>query len=387
MQFIKTLFPAFFIWQFFSLSPFTLTRMTLRPIMNSLHAFISVISFITQSVFMLYGLFNFEYYVDFEDRTFIMSAGDMLSMTLVRCTSISIVLESWLKRSHQIEFLRKIDQIDAILNTNLLINLRYTQQHKRNVLQLIAWIGLYSLLEIAMVVTIIINDMKVFQLYWTIYTIPLFLCMARYQQFITYVNLLHDRYAAINEYVSRLSLHRHKDSKNLETLTKANSAQGCKPWHRISDFEALIVINKLKHLQHTQRLLVEANKKLCYLFGWSMLLNVSNDFLNLLINIYWLIINFIHGDSKLELIGILSWGFFNGTMLVLVSTACHFASYEVVKASKMYPFIFERKNRSWIFSFEFQGTKFSALIHSIDLANTSPDLDYMVCSKTKSKSV
>lgn len=122
MQFIKTLFPAFFIWQFFSLRPFTLIRISLRPMMNNINAFVSVISFITQTAFLLYGLLNFEYYVAFEGRTFIMSASDMLSMTLVRFTSVSIVLESWLKRSHQIEFLRKIDRIDDILNTNLLIN-------------------------------------------------------------------------------------------------------------------------------------------------------------------------------------------------------------------------------------------------------------------------
>ncbi|XP_055305768.1 putative gustatory receptor 2a [Sitodiplosis mosellana] len=174
----------------------------------------------------------------------------------------------------------------------------------------------------------------------------------RYQQFVAYVNLLRDRYVAINEYVSHLTLHKHEDSKYLEKPAKRYSAQNWKPsWHRITDHEPLIVMNKLKHLQRTQRLMVEANKTLRHLFSWSMLLNVANDFLNVLINFYWLILNIIDVDSKLQLIGVMSWGFFNIAMLILVSKACHFACYE--------------------------GIKFSALVQSIDLANTSPELDCM----------
>lgn len=226
-------------------------------------------------------------------------------------TSISTVFESCLKRSQQIKFLQKIDQIDAILNTNLLIYSKYKHQQKRNFLKLIAWFVMFLLLQISVVVATIIADMKAFLVYWTLYTIPLFVCMMRYQQFIAYVNLVYDRFVAINECIVHLTASDSENSNHMKKSVTKYSAPDRKPnWHRLSDFKTLLVMKKLKHLQWAHRLIVEVNKNLCHLFSWPMLLNVSKDFLNVLINSYWVVLNIIEDDSKLELIGILSWSFF-----------------------------------------------------------------------------
>lgn len=321
MQFVGALFPSFFIWQMFSLSPFTLARVSLRPKISNLHSFISIVSAIIQIVVLLGGLVHPKHYVVLENRSFVVTAGDFASMTLIRITSISITIESLLKRSHQIEFLRKIDQIDNILNTKLIIDAKYNYHQRGNIVKLIVWIGMFLLLEGNMILSTIVAGMETFQMYFALYTIPLFICLMRYQQFVTYVNLLHDRYAAINEYVGHLTLAKCGDP--IQARRKPT-------WHRTSDFMPLLVLNKLKHLRRAHRIIIEANKTLCQLFGWSMLLNITNDFFNLLINSYWLIINIINGESKLQLIGILSWGFFNITMLISVSKACHIACHEVI---------------------------------------------------------
>lgn len=330
MEFLKTLFPAIFIWQLFSLSPFSLEKVSLRPVISKHHNYISIVSAIIQSVVMLFGLFYTEHYITYANRTFIVAAGDILSMILIRFTSISIVVESWQKRSHQIEFFKKINQIDVILNVNLLIQLHYRHQSKRNFVKLIGWIGLFLSLEISMIFMFASINKQLF-VYWALYTIPLFVCMMRYQQFIAYVNLIYDRYATINEYVGQLTLHRCNGQKdNIKSATTNYSVQNRNSrWHRISDFEPLLVLNKIKNIQRAHRLIIEANKTLCHMFSWSMLLNVTNDFFNILLNLYWLIISSIYGDTKLNSIGILSWAFFNIIMLILLSNACQFTCNEV----------------------------------------------------------
>lgn len=107
-------------------------------------------------------------------------------MAFIRIISITIIIESWLKRSNQIDFLTKIDRIDQIMRTNLMIDLQYKLQKKQNFRHfLFNWIGAQLGLELSIVVLTCLTQNTAFQIYWAYYTIPLFLCVLRYQQFIS----------------------------------------------------------------------------------------------------------------------------------------------------------------------------------------------------------
>lgn len=220
----------------------------------------------------------------------------------------------------------KIDQIDTIIRAKLRIDLRYNLQQKKFLRKLFIWIGAQVSLEIAVVLMASLVQLNILHIYWLLYTVPLFMCLMRYQQFISYVELLHDRFKVLNQYIESLTM--TEIPNQFDTETPTNSSQK-RNFSRVRDVEAFVTHNKLIHIQKTHRLLVEANIMLNQLFGWSMLANMGNDFFNVLINLYWIIINFVRNDSRLELIGILAWGLFNITMLVTVSKACHCASHEV----------------------------------------------------------
>lgn len=336
MQFLRTLLPTFFIWQFFSLSPFKLTRNTLQPKINKKHTYIAMISVVVQFTVLVYGLYDFKHYTTSENRSVVVFVADIISMALTRITAIVIVIESWLKRSHQIQFLTKIEEIDSIVRTKLMVDLRYDLQQKKYFRGLFVWIGLQVSLELAMAIMSWLVGMHILRTYFAFYTIPLFMCVMRYHQFISYVDLLHGRYKAINACVESFTLTELRNQKKSNPLknpkndTHFTYGQTQRThFRRVRDVEASLVYNKLKHLQRVHRLLVEANKMLSRLFNWSMLFNMTSDFYNLVINSYWVIINFVRGDSKLELIGVFSWGIFNMIMLISVSKACHSACYEV----------------------------------------------------------
>lgn len=328
MQFLKSFFASFFVWQLLSLSPFAITKNTFIPKTNRLHACVSIISIVIQILNLLYGFYDFEHYAQFANRSFVIYVADVLSMTFIRLTSIIAVMESWLKKPLQIEFLRQIDQIDVIIRSKLSINLDYDSQKKKSFRILLFYIGATFGLLLAMLAMTTVADMELLQVYWSLYTIPLFVCVMRYHQFILYVNQLHHRYEVLNNIIECLTLKKlprdHFDSTCSKMFLHPPNV------HRIREIEAILIFKKLKHLQKTQRLLVDANKVLCKMFNWSMMCNVFNDFGNLIFNLYWTTLNFVRGDSKFQLIGVCSWAAFNISMLILLTKACQFAGDEVI---------------------------------------------------------
>lgn len=152
-----------------SLSPFTLAKNSLQPKTNRLHSYLSIISTIIQLAVFVYGFWNYQYYTDISDRSTVIFIADVMSMAFIRCTSITIVIESWLKRSHQIDFLTKIDQTDRIMRAKLLIDLQYESQQKLNFRNLFGWIGAQVSLELSMVLLIYLKFIGYFILYHYFY--------------------------------------------------------------------------------------------------------------------------------------------------------------------------------------------------------------------------
>lgn len=330
MQFFKSLYPPLLVWQLLSLSPFKLDDKTLMPTHSRASNALSIASILIQCSVLVFGICEKKYYISYGQRSSMLAVADFVSMSLIRCASILIVLDSFIKRHLQVTFLKNISEIDSILNGKLLIDLHYPTQYKRNLLRFVLFVACYLFVELSMEVRNYCVGGSVFNIYWTFYTIPMFMCMLRYQQFTTYVYLLHDRYHAINEFIKKLVVRPRNTQRtnNLPQFVWARSFH----WHRGQE-QNLHLINKLKHVQQSYRLLISANNILCRIFNWSMLLNLINDFFNVLMNSYWLISNIIRGEAKLSLIVAFPWAFFNIMMIILLSKACHLTSHEVTYIS------------------------------------------------------
>lgn len=329
MQFLKTLFPSFFIWQFFSLSPFILSKDSLMPKLSLIHNVISAISIGIQLAVIVYGLVDFKHYIAFNVNK-IKIFGDILSMTLVRVTCISIVIESWLKRSLQISFLHKINEIDTILNKKLQISLKYEMQRKKSTCRLIAMIGLYLCLQTIVLTASFDSELSLFGVFCALYSVPLFVCTMRVYQFNSYVDLITYRYQLINKCIETLILKKTFD--DVKTLDKFPQFVYNRSFFIGQDkkLEAHLIMNKIKHLRDAYRLLIKVNQMLVNQFNWSMLANLFNDYCNVLINLYWLTMNVVQQGSKLEFFIVFVWSLFNMSMLISLTKACYFACNEVV---------------------------------------------------------
>lgn len=330
MQFLKTLFPSFFMWQFFSLSPFILTKDSLMPKLSQNHNVICALSLGVQSAVMVFGLCNFKHYIPFDNRPPIKAFGDIFSMNLIRASCILTVVESWIKRLLQIQFLEKIDEIDTIFNRKLEIDLNYGFQRKKSFQRFILLIGYYLCLQMIMLVVTFDPALSDFEIFCALYAVPLFVCTLRYQQFISYVYLLNDRFKALNKYIKDIAV--RKATRGAGQMDKFSHFVYVRSFYigQDNDLEALLILNKIKHIRRIYRVLINANCILCRLFNWSMLIIVFNDFCNILINIYWIIMNLLNQGPKLELFSVSAWAIFNVSMLLSLSKACNFTCIEVI---------------------------------------------------------
>lgn len=300
------------------------------PKLSHIHNVIPAISIGIQLAVIVHGLVDLKHYIEFNDRSMIKIFGDIFAMTLVRVTCISIVIESWLKRSLQISFLNKINEIDTILNKKLQISLNYEMQRRKSIRRLITIIGLYLCLQMIVFTVSFDPEMSLFLVFCALYAVPLFVCTIRYEQFISYVDLITYRFHLINKCIKTLILKKTFD--DVKTLEKFPQFVYNRSFFIGQDkkLEAHLIMNKIKHLRDTYRLLIKVNQMLCRFFNWSMLANMFNDYCNVLINLYWLTLNVVQQGTKIEFFFSLFWSLFNMGMLILLTRACYFACNEVL---------------------------------------------------------
>lgn len=299
--------------------------------MSNIHNCISFTSLAIQCGVLIYSCCDLKHYIDQTSPSKIIVMSSFLTVFFIRSTSIAVCMESWLKRATQMEFLHRLDNIDAILSGKLLIDLNYDKQRQLNFRKFLAFLILYLSFEISVGILCIYIEIKQIEVYWTLYAIPLLICVMRYYQFITYVDLLAHRFQAINKFICNLMFNDGKHNEKLKIIHRnqrnERNQQHYRKRHR--QLEICMIINKLKHLQHAYRLLMETTQMLCQLFSWSMLFNIGNDFYNLLMNSYWSVYGISHHSTRSLMLMLTVWAVFNISALISLSNACRFVCDEV----------------------------------------------------------
>lgn len=89
------------------------------------------------------------------------------------------------------------------------------------------------------------------------------------------------------------------------------------------------IYEKLHHLRRVCRLLSSANRNINEAFKYSIPLIIVNDFLQILINWYWILRILLRPDIRVfHLIPPLFWSMLNFNHVVSLSAACHYATDE-----------------------------------------------------------
>lgn len=365
---IETLFPAFFIWQTLSMSQFTLKRNSYIPKYHKIHNIIASVSLFIQFVVFLYGFYNIELYIELKLPPILVVAG-MISIQLNRMLSMITVMESWIKRSKEMEYLNKIAEVDEIMIKQLQIDMDYRKKNRGNKKILIIRLVLLTIVNISFLsATSSVLSPKKLGFYWTFLVIPQFIHFIRYHQIVSYMYLIRDRYRLLNKYIEKID--QSENEKNGGPMLIADYSNISRRDRR--NFRTDFLIRKLLQIQRISRLLMDSKKLNHGLFKFSMILILITEFHTLLGGSYFAIFLFIKNGFTVGSLSGMSRIFVYACNLFIVARACHSANEEVTGSN----FTTEFRSSDCLISFKV--SKFSALMHNINLETRADDLNGLV---------
>lgn len=322
---IETLFPAFFIWQTLSMSQFTLKRKSYIPKYHKIHNIIASISLLIQFSVFVYGFYNIELYAELKLPIILIAVG-VGGLQLYRTLSMVIVIESWIKRSEEMDFLNKIAEIDEIMTKQLQIDMEYRKKNGGNIKILMIRIVLFTFVNISfLTATSSVVSLKKLRIYWVFLAIPQLIHFIRYHQIVSYMYLIRDRYRLLNKYILKINKSENEIIDGPMIITDYSNIS-----HRVKqNFRMNFLKRKLLQIQRINRLLIDARRLNHGLFNWSMIFILATEFHTLLgasyFTIFLLIKNGFTGRTIPGMMRIFLYAF----NLFIVARACHSANEEV----------------------------------------------------------
>lgn len=322
---VETLFPAIFIWQTLSMSQFTLKRNSFIPKYHKIHNITASVSLVIQFVVFIYGFYNIELYIEMKLPP-VLIVTSMVSIQLYRILSMVIVIESWIKRSKEMEFLNKIAEIDEMMITQLQIDMNYRKKNRGNKKFLIIRIVSFTLVNISFLSsTSSVLSPKILRFFWTFIAIPQFIHFMRYHQIVSYMYLIRDRYRLLNKYIEKINKSENEmiggpmliaDYSNISRRARRN-------------FRTNFLKRKLLQVQRISRLLMDSKKLNDGLFKFSMIFILAFEFHTLLAGSYFTIFLIIKKGYTPRSFSGISRTFLYVYNLFIVAQACHSANEEV----------------------------------------------------------
>lgn len=255
---------------------------------------------------------------------------DSAVLTLIQLTALVIFIESYARRSTQIDFLQKMNTIDFILELKVGIHLDYVEQQCCDIKRLGRWLVIDITVFIVNFTMFYYFFPNITYIWWTMLYSSFFVCSIRYFQMVSYVYLIRYRYFRINEFIDKFNLFEQNfDVFNVNLATSIQSS-GDSSHGQINHYTSKIVYQKLVDLRRVYRLISSASQNVNHMFQWSIPANISNDVLHILMNSYWILRLLIRGDRNVAYVLVPGlWTLVNINHLISLASLCHHASNEV----------------------------------------------------------
>lgn len=357
MQFIETILPSLRVWQLFCLSPFALTEKTRWPKVVRNFNLLCVVYIVVESAVLVHGFVFTDFYLDWRYPV-VTVYGDLVTMTLARLLAISVVIESWKRRPIQIEFLEKISKVDSILAYRLSIDMRYDANRRETNWKSIVWLLSFCSMQIFFIASLLSsNTDPLFVRFWLLYMGPFFICSLHYHQMVTYVRLVRYRFEAINNFIQSVCFSGEQGITNRDLLKMMQSVVKSNPTKSECNDSKIFLYKKLMEVRTAYQFLYEASENINTLFGWTLPINIANDFQKGLTNIFLFITFMLQWDETTsdwkKVSGPLVWAMYNVGHILILSSACQQACEE----AEMTP----------------------ALLHQVDFTLSEEQLADLVC--------
>lgn len=317
MELQKELLPIFRIYQSSGFAPFTI------PINGQNKGSKWYISSGLLTIWLL-ALFVFDissYKLYFEnEKSMMISYLSFIIITLMRVVAFVIVLESFVERKQQINFLKQVDRIERLFTEELSVSFEYKKIRRNAYIWMTIFLLQLTILTSLILVDIVnVDDISIWMKMWYIFcTFPLFLPSTRYFQIIHYMQLLKFCFEMINMQLTEFQCQSNRLSMNVKRKENSNKFEG-------KIYDDIVTLRRIFHV------LWECTEQINKMFQWSLLLLIGSSFFIIVVNyyrtLYWLL---TPNPSKMDsVITYFIWSLIHTFHFISLSSICYNISQQV----------------------------------------------------------
>lgn len=323
MDFFDSISVVFHAWELICLSPFSLKhhQKNLNP--RNSHRIYSL-TVISMQILMIICSGIFLNHIVHPEILQVVKILDVTTVFLVQMTTLIVFIESYKKRFVQMNFLRQINTIDFILEYKIGIRPDYAKGKRTTIKLLCRWF----ILSISI---FIVNFVLMYHLYaiayrwWTVIFASFLIYSLQYHQITTYVDIISQRFNLITQCLNEQT-HQEISWMNIhvDLIKTRKKVRTISQMYKTGDIH-----EKLADLKRICHLLSSANQSINEMFKWSIPLIIVNDFLQTIINSYWVLRILFSTDSIDRLVAPLLWTLLNLNHFISLASVCHSATVQV----------------------------------------------------------
>lgn len=270
--FVRLLSPIIRVCQWSGLSPLDLDRGTAFST-KSIHSFTILMAFwLTIEIgHFLHGFIRQDIYVDWKGSK-ILSYIDIITPWFIRLHAIVLLIESFSKRTDQVELLDKMAEIETVFVTKfqMKIDAPKLQRTFRN--HLVFW-----LLRLAAIIGCTFLTRTWGRVYYLfLYIVPFYTSTLMYAQFLAYIDTIHYCIEMLIDEVGQFSMSHVPQSAALKNAEKRTF---------VFTFEK---IERLRDLRQVFQLVWQASMLVNHYVRWSLPIGINNEFITLINDLYWI---------------------------------------------------------------------------------------------------
>lgn len=349
MNFFDSISVPFRLWQITCLSPYHLEPQKHQTQSNFQRNCSFIAIFIQLLIAILVIIFFNTIVSQLLNQT--VKVLDGLTVGLAQLTALTIFWESYRKRQIQRNFFHKINSVDFLMEFKIGVRPDYTEKKKSNTRRTICWLVLNALNFIVNLIVLSIAFDTSYR-WWIVFYVSYSIYSLRYHQIITCVDLIHYRYQLLNRFINQLKTdnvvlvggggvgYGENMDENRSMLNADGAIDIVKTTidndpvtivlYQRNRKKSDVIHEKIHYLRRICRLLSSANHNLNETFQWSMPLIIVNDFLQILINWFWILRLLLRPNIRVFLLIPPSfWTTMNFVHVVSISAICHYATEEV----------------------------------------------------------
>lgn len=321
--------PSIRVFQFFGMSPFAVDQ-NFQPKESRWLRFYSLLLIAMALIGLVLSFIQWDMYLNgLKSNTGYIA--DFLQLVGIRTAHVIILCESMYQRKTLLKFFENLCEVDKMME-KAKINIKVEARQRKNYLAIIS-VLLFNVgmqLMVLIINTVFREGYQV--LYWVSYLPPFLVSCLRYFQAFNCVLFIRKRYEILNERLAQMQLKDEGFSVPQKLIPTVDfklyvTDSYLKPSKPLKDFQQIVLMRQMYDKLYILSTMVN------YSFGLSNLINISNEFVSITVNGYFVFLSLqswpLSEDHWLRVIQAIFWCLPHLINIILISTVCHLAVYTV----------------------------------------------------------